>query len=237
MKVRLFFNTGDLIFRSAPEVFTDRTQEVWKKLGIPFQVVNVEDVARQYPSVRSDEDYVRVARPESGCRARAPRLRGGGRGIPSVWRRSPDGLCRTRRSKRRAVAEHQDDWTVCHAHGRHVRVCARALVSEGVSRSHGVTHTDAARPRPLFRHAAGQRSVHLPQHSELQFSRRDGLARAAARQSRIPRPPARLRADRSRYERPRLRSQPRRARPGFLAERFPQLARRRSSKRGRATTT
>ena len=33
MKVRLFFNTGDLIFRSAPEVFTERTQEVWKKLG------------------------------------------------------------------------------------------------------------------------------------------------------------------------------------------------------------
>ena len=50
MKVRLFFNTGDLIFRSAPEVFTDRTQEVWKKLGIPFQVLNVEDVAKQYPS-------------------------------------------------------------------------------------------------------------------------------------------------------------------------------------------
>ena len=50
MKVRLFFNTGDLIFRSAPEVFTERTQEVWKKLGIPFQVLKVEDVAKQYPS-------------------------------------------------------------------------------------------------------------------------------------------------------------------------------------------
>ena len=38
MKIRLFFNTGDLIFRSAPEVFTESTQEIWKKLGIPFQV-------------------------------------------------------------------------------------------------------------------------------------------------------------------------------------------------------
>jgi glycine/D-amino acid oxidase-like deaminating enzyme len=50
MKVRLFFNTGDLIFRSAPETFTDRTQELWKKLGLPFQVLEVNDVARQYPS-------------------------------------------------------------------------------------------------------------------------------------------------------------------------------------------
>ena len=50
MKVRLFFNTGDLIFRSAPETFTDRTQEVWKKLGIPFQVLEVDDVRKQYPS-------------------------------------------------------------------------------------------------------------------------------------------------------------------------------------------
>jgi glycine/D-amino acid oxidase-like deaminating enzyme len=49
MKVRLFFNTGDLIFRAKPEPFTDRNQELWKKLGIPFEVVKVEDVARDYP--------------------------------------------------------------------------------------------------------------------------------------------------------------------------------------------
>ena len=33
MKVRLFFNTGDFIFRAAPEVFTERTQELWKQLA------------------------------------------------------------------------------------------------------------------------------------------------------------------------------------------------------------
>ena len=49
MKVRLFFNTGDFIFRAAPETFTDRTQELWKQLGIPFEVAKVEDVARDYP--------------------------------------------------------------------------------------------------------------------------------------------------------------------------------------------
>jgi glycine/D-amino acid oxidase-like deaminating enzyme len=49
MKVRLFFNTGDFIFRPAPEVFTERTQEVWKQLRIPFELPTVEDVARDYP--------------------------------------------------------------------------------------------------------------------------------------------------------------------------------------------
>jgi sarcosine oxidase len=49
MKVRLFFNTGDFIFRSEPEVFTQRTQEIWKRLRIPFDVPKVEDVAREYP--------------------------------------------------------------------------------------------------------------------------------------------------------------------------------------------
>ncbi len=49
MKVRLFFNTGDFIFRPAPEVFTERTQELWKQLGIPFETPKVEDVAREYP--------------------------------------------------------------------------------------------------------------------------------------------------------------------------------------------
>jgi len=49
MKVRLFFNTGDLIFRAKPEPFTNKTQELWKKLGIPFEVLKAEDVAREYP--------------------------------------------------------------------------------------------------------------------------------------------------------------------------------------------
>jgi sarcosine oxidase len=49
LKVRLFFNTGDMIFRARPEPFTDKTQELWKKLGIPFEVLKAEDVAREYP--------------------------------------------------------------------------------------------------------------------------------------------------------------------------------------------
>jgi glycine/D-amino acid oxidase-like deaminating enzyme len=49
MKVRLLFNSGDLIFRARPEPFTERTQALWKRLEIPFEVVKVEDIAREYP--------------------------------------------------------------------------------------------------------------------------------------------------------------------------------------------
>ena len=49
MKMRLFFRTGDLIFRQGPETFTERTQEVWKKLAIPFEILKAEDVGRSIP--------------------------------------------------------------------------------------------------------------------------------------------------------------------------------------------
>jgi len=49
MRLRLFFKTGDFIFRPAPEVFTERTQDIWKALRIPFERPKVEDVARTYP--------------------------------------------------------------------------------------------------------------------------------------------------------------------------------------------
>jgi glycine/D-amino acid oxidase-like deaminating enzyme len=66
MKVRLFFNTGDLIFRAEPQPFTDRTQEIWKKFGIPFQVLKVEDVARQYPSFNLKDVTFALYDPRAG---------------------------------------------------------------------------------------------------------------------------------------------------------------------------
>jgi sarcosine oxidase len=66
MKVRLFFNTGDLIFRARPEPFTQRTQELWKKLGIPFEVAKVEDIARDYPAVDLKDITVALYEPRAG---------------------------------------------------------------------------------------------------------------------------------------------------------------------------
>ena len=66
MKVRLFFNTGDLIFRAKPETFTQRNQELWKKLGIPFQVLKVEDVARDHPNIDLKDITVALYEPRAG---------------------------------------------------------------------------------------------------------------------------------------------------------------------------
>jgi len=66
MKVRLFFNTGDLIFRARPEPFTTRTQELWKKLGIRFNVLKVDDVARDYPVLNLKDITVVLHEPRAG---------------------------------------------------------------------------------------------------------------------------------------------------------------------------
>jgi glycine/D-amino acid oxidase-like deaminating enzyme len=66
MKVRLFFRTGDLIFRVAPDPFTRRTEELWSTLGIPFEVLKVEDVAREYPAIDLTNITVALRDPRAG---------------------------------------------------------------------------------------------------------------------------------------------------------------------------
>jgi sarcosine oxidase len=66
MKMRLFFNTGDMIFRSQSEPFTDRTQELWKKHAIPFQLLKPEDVSRRYPVFRLEDTSVVLYDPRAG---------------------------------------------------------------------------------------------------------------------------------------------------------------------------
>jgi glycine/D-amino acid oxidase-like deaminating enzyme len=66
MRVRLFFRTGDMIFRPAPDPFTSRTLELWKKLGIPFEAMKVEDVAREYPVLDLTDISVALREPRAG---------------------------------------------------------------------------------------------------------------------------------------------------------------------------
>ena len=66
MKVRLFFSTGDFIFRAAPETFTDRTQAVWKQLRIPFELPNVTDVTREYPQFDLTNMTLAIYDPRAG---------------------------------------------------------------------------------------------------------------------------------------------------------------------------
>jgi glycine/D-amino acid oxidase-like deaminating enzyme len=66
MKLRLFFKTGDMIFRSSPDQFTSRTQDLWKKLGISFEVLKIEDVAREYPILDLANITVALREPRAG---------------------------------------------------------------------------------------------------------------------------------------------------------------------------
>ena len=66
MKMRLFFNTGDFIFRAAPETFTDRTQKIWTQLRIPFEIPRVSDVARDYPQFNLTDIAFALYDPRAG---------------------------------------------------------------------------------------------------------------------------------------------------------------------------
>ncbi|MGE0439793.1 MAG: NAD(P)/FAD-dependent oxidoreductase [Gemmatimonadales bacterium] len=48
---QLFFNTGDLIMREEPELFTTRTLEWWKAEGIEHEVVPVDEARRRWPVI------------------------------------------------------------------------------------------------------------------------------------------------------------------------------------------
>ena len=237
MKVRLFFNTGDFIFRPAPEVFTERTQELWKQLAYSVRDSEGRGRRARVSSVRSDEDRVCVVRPESRSRARASRVRSGGRGVSPVWRRGADGSCRARRSRRRAPAEHPNDRPCRYTDRRHVRARARPVVSQSVSGAHGRAHPDTARPRALFRHAAGRRSLHVPEYSELEFS---WQSQAGPRCRQTIAASACGFADRRRRIRTRATARSiaatTRSRAHFSRSAFRSYRRRRFSKRARATT-
>jgi glycine/D-amino acid oxidase-like deaminating enzyme len=66
MKMRLFFNTGDLIFRARSDSFIESNQKLWKELGIPFELLKVEDVGRNYTSLNLRGITVVLHEPRAG---------------------------------------------------------------------------------------------------------------------------------------------------------------------------
>lgn len=51
----LFYTTGDLILREEEEPYLERTRSLWTELGIPFEEPSMDDVAREFPIIRSDD--------------------------------------------------------------------------------------------------------------------------------------------------------------------------------------
>ena len=66
LKMRLFYTTGDFIFRTEWENFTKTTRDLFVKVGIRHEVVPVEDVRKAYPVIRLDDITVCLHEPDAG---------------------------------------------------------------------------------------------------------------------------------------------------------------------------
>jgi glycine/D-amino acid oxidase-like deaminating enzyme len=66
MKVRLYFTTGDLIFREREEPIITRTVEQWTRLGVPFERPDVEAVQRAYPVINLRRITAVLYEPDAG---------------------------------------------------------------------------------------------------------------------------------------------------------------------------
>lgn len=86
LKLRLFYQTGDLILRPDWGGWLTGTRESWDALGTPYEEISVEEVRYRYPQVNPDGFEVAVVEPNAGvvrarraCEAVAEvfRLRGG----------------------------------------------------------------------------------------------------------------------------------------------------------------
>ena len=81
---RLFFQTGDLILRDEPNQYITNTRVHWDALGISYEVLNPDEVARRWPWIRYEGLRVALYEPGAGVvRAR--------RAIESVGRVFEDG--------------------------------------------------------------------------------------------------------------------------------------------------
>lgn len=82
---QLFFQTGDLIMRADWERFTNTTRELWQKVGVPHQVLPVNEVQYRWPVIRLEdvgavlyEPGAGVVRARRACQAVAEAFQRGG---------------------------------------------------------------------------------------------------------------------------------------------------------------
>ena len=66
MKVKLFFQTGDLTLRAEMEPFVEQTMQTWKKLGIRHDVLTIDEAKYRYPQINFDGINVVVHEHDAG---------------------------------------------------------------------------------------------------------------------------------------------------------------------------
>lgn len=102
---RLFFNTGDLIFRPAWEPFLERTRENWDELGHPYEVLDPDEVARRWPVIDLTDIEVILYEPDAGV----VRARRAIESVAEVFRDMEGEVVVERAAVGRSSGRHLDD--------------------------------------------------------------------------------------------------------------------------------
>src|SRR5262249_28215384 len=66
LKLRLFFTTGDLIFRADWEPFAYTTKQLWDKVGIKHDVLTIPEVKFRWPVIDTKEMGFALYEPDAG---------------------------------------------------------------------------------------------------------------------------------------------------------------------------
>jgi glycine/D-amino acid oxidase-like deaminating enzyme len=66
LKMRVFYTTGDFIFRTDWETFSKTTRDLFVKVGVRHEVVPVEDVRKAYPVIYLNDITVCLLEPDAG---------------------------------------------------------------------------------------------------------------------------------------------------------------------------
>jgi sarcosine oxidase len=66
LRMRLFYQTGDLICRATMEPFLQQTVDTWKKLGVRHEVMAGDEVRYRYPQMRLEDTTVALYEHDAG---------------------------------------------------------------------------------------------------------------------------------------------------------------------------
>lgn len=66
LKMRLYYTTGDVIMRTAPENFLTQTQQWWEKNKIPHEVLTGDEVRKRWPQFGADDITTALYEPDAG---------------------------------------------------------------------------------------------------------------------------------------------------------------------------
>jgi glycine/D-amino acid oxidase-like deaminating enzyme len=66
LKRRIYFTTGDIILRAAPDNMITGTRASWDKFGFKYEVLNSDEIKYRFPQIKTDMFTVGLFEPDAG---------------------------------------------------------------------------------------------------------------------------------------------------------------------------